>query len=227
MRGRIKGDPQAKLERSNQLGGQVKSLEIRVQELDKRLNEQIAKHEAKQRQLSSLPDADPKLKLQVQTYRTLEGVFKSAMVTFRDQARAIVEADASDIFKQLTTEKAYSGLRINETYGLALLDHDGNPVPGRSTGAEQIVALSLIGGLNKAAVREGPVVMDTNFGRLDRPHRLNVLRFLPELGPQVIILVHSGELPKEQELSDLGVKVARRYEVRRVSETRSEIEELS
>jgi hypothetical protein len=40
------------------------------------------------------------------------------------------------------------------------------------------------------------------------------------------VLVHSGELPKDRELSDLGVRVARRYEVVRRTETSSEIEEL-
>jgi hypothetical protein len=43
-------------------------------------------------------------------------------------------------------------------------------LPIVSAGSEQIVALSLIGALNRCATREGPVVMDTPFGRLDRRH---------------------------------------------------------
>jgi DNA sulfur modification protein DndD len=226
MSGRRKGDLEGKLSKYKSLSGQVRDLEDRVSKMDELLRQKAGEHAAKQRQLNALPDADPKLSLQVKTYRALEMVFQSAMAGFREQARKTVEADSSRIFQQLTTEKAYRGLRINETYGLSILDHDGNAVPGRSTGAEQIVALSLVGGLNRAAVREGPVVMDTNLGRLDLGHRHNLLRFLPQLGPQVVVLVHSGELPKDVSLSDFDVRVARRYEVHRVSETRSEIEEL-
>jgi DNA sulfur modification protein DndD len=150
-------------------------------------------------------------------------LFESAVDGFRDSLRETVGADASEIFKSLTTEQAYQGLMIDENYGLALLDSNAQPVPGRSAGAEQIVALSLIGGLNRAAVREGPVVMDSNFARLDRGHRKNVIRFLPQLGPQVIVLVHSGEIDKHQDLAEPGVNIARRYEVVRVTETRSRI----
>ena len=227
MAGRARGDMKAKIERWQRLTTQVEVLENQICDLEKRLVEKTAEHDKKQRELTGLPDADPKLSLQVKTYWAFAKIFRSAMEEFREEARVAVGRDASAIFRQLTTETAYTGLQINESYGLALLDSNGDPIPGRSSGAEQIVALSLIGGLNKAAVREGPVIMDTNFGRLDLDHRENVLRFLPELGRQVIVLVHSGELPKDQELSDIGISVARRYEVVRISETRSEIRELA
>ncbi len=51
----------------------------------------------------------------------------------------------------------------------------------RSAGAEQIVAFALIGALNRSAVRKGPIVMDTPFGRLDRKHSENVLSFIPTM----------------------------------------------
>lgn len=224
--GRDFGDMKEKTERFKLLSGQLQDAKQRVKKTADRLKEAEAEHQAKQRQLSSLPEADPSLRLQSVAYRELSEVFQAAVDVFRESLREKVGQDASNIFKQLTTEEAYSGLSINNQYGLSLLDSNGKPIPGRSAGAEQIVALSLIGGLNRAAVREGPVVMDTNFGRLDTGHRENVLRFLPELGRQVIVLVHSGELPKDTELSDLGVRVARRYEVVRKTETSSEIREL-
>ena len=108
--------------------------------------------------------------------------------------------DATNIFKQLTTDKTYSGLKINDYFGLTILDLNGNPIPERSAGAEQIVALSLIGALNKNAVRQGPIIMDTPFGRLDPKHRENILKFIPTLSSQVTLLVHGGEVNKERDL---------------------------
>ena len=53
---------------------------------------------------------------------------------------------------QLITEKTYLRLDINENYGLSIIDRHKRSVPERSAGAEQIVALALIDGLNKTQI---------------------------------------------------------------------------
>jgi len=223
MVGRAYGDYNAKYERWQRLRGQCNKVETIIGDEEGILLELAHERTKKQTQLNKLPDANPALAFKTAVCRFLAELFESAVDGFRDSLRETVGADASEIFKTLTTEPAYQGLRIDENYGLALLDSNGQPVPGRSAGAEQIVALSLIGGLNRAAVREGPVVMDSNFARLDQGHRKNVIRFLPQLGPQVVVLVHSGEIDKDRDLDEPGVNIARRYEVVRVTETRSRI----
>jgi len=223
MENRSYGDYNAKYDRWQRLCEQVRKLEAGITERRELLREKESEHAKKQEALNKVPDADPRLALEKGLYRELSDLFEHAIVAFRDSLRESVGDDASRMFKELTTEDAYQGLAIDENYGCVLLDSHGSPVPGRSAGAEQIIALSLIGGLNAAAVREGPVVMDSNFARLDRGHRENVLRFLPHLGGQVVILVHSGEIDRELDLSQFGVSVARRYEIHRVSEMRSEI----
>jgi DNA sulfur modification protein DndD len=223
MADRAYGDYSQKLERWQRFGDQLKKLDEAVSALQKERDDLNSELSTKQGKLNRLPDADPSLSIETAAYHFLTEVFSTAVDLFRDGLRAKVGADASDIFRRLTTEKAYQGLRVDENYGLSLLDSAGNAVPGRSAGAEQVVALSLIGGLNRAAVREGPVVMDSNFARLDKGHRRNVLQFLPYLGPQVIVLVHSGEMDRETDLAEAGVQVARAYEIVRVSETRSKV----
>src|SRR5206468_3080787 len=104
--------------------------------------------------------------------------------------RRRVETLASESFKEMTTQKAYRGLEINENYGLRIVDSTGRTVSIRSAGAEQVVALSLIDGLNRTGRAIGPVVMDTPFGRLDPKHRDNVLRYLPSVTSQFVLLVH-------------------------------------
>ena len=107
---------------------------------------------------------------------------------------------------------------------MTILDTKGRSVQERSAGAEQIVALSLIDGLNRAGRRGGPIVMDTPFGRLDWVHRANVLQYLPEMAEQVILLVHEGELDPQRELPILAPHLGAMYRIKRVGARHSQIE---
>jgi DNA sulfur modification protein DndD len=87
------------------------------------------------------------------------------------------------------------------------------------------VALSLIGGLNRASGKQAPIVMDTPFGRLDRTHRAHVLEFLPDLGSQYVLLVQSSEFECDRDMTFLEGRVAHEYQVvRDGSPTRSRFE---
>jgi len=152
-------------------------------------------------------------------------VYEASVSDLTDGLRVDVEEQASQIFRELTTDKTYAGLRINENYGLTILAKDGSDVPVRSAGAEQVVALSLIGALNRLAARRGPVIMDTPFGRLDRQHRENILRFVPTLADQVTLLVHSGEIDPERDLEPIKGKITSEVEILHNESARSELVE--
>ena len=128
---------------------------------------------------------------------------------------------------ELTTQKKYSGLKINSNYGLTILDEHGDPVPLRSAGAEQIVALSLIDGLSRTGRSTGPVVMDTPFGRLDPKHRSNILKYLPKHASQLILLVHDGEIDRKEDLLEISHRIGAEYEILEKSLRISKIEKLS
>ena len=181
-----------------------------------------------QQEIARLPGADRKLSVEVTLYGALERLFLAAIDAFRGRLRDEVEEQASDIFRRLTTESDYAGLKINERYGLTIVDSQDRPISERSAGAEQIVALSLIGGLNRSAVREAPVIMDTPFGRLDVGHRENILRFVPSLGRQVVLFVQSGELDRRRDLAHIEGSLAAEYRLARDgSPTRSRIERVA
>jgi len=93
----------------------------------------------------------------------------------------------------------------------------------RSAGAEQIVALALIDGLNRTARKSGPIVMDTPLGRLDPKHRSNVLKYLPKMADQVVLLVHEGEIHPERDIQNFADRIGARYEIQRKSATESMI----
>jgi DNA sulfur modification protein DndD len=117
-------------------------------------------------------------------------------------------------------------LRINEHYGLTIVKEDGTDLKVRSAGAEQVVALALLGALNHLATKSGPVIMDTPFGRLDRGHRGNILRFLPTMADQVVLLVHDGEVDTERDLDEIRSQISARYQIEHSSSTRSKLEEV-
>ena len=200
-----------------------------------RLREQISvkeqdisdlKSEAAQQRdivLKNQGDGFSQLKVERDLVDALEGIFDKAVERLTDELRREVEARATDVFKRLTTDKSYSGLSINEKYGLTILLENGEPISVRSAGAEQVVALSLIAALNMLAAKRGPVIMDTPLGRLDKKHRSNILKFLPTLAEQVVLMVHDGEVDRKQDLEPIAPWVGGEYEIHHPSSTESQL----
>jgi DNA sulfur modification protein DndD len=110
---------------------------------------------------------------------------------------------------------------------LNIVDNQDRVIQRRSAGADQIVTMSLIGALAKCSVEEGPIVMDTPFGRLDRGHRKKILRWVSALGTQAVLFVQSGEFERDRDLGALDGRVGREYSLRRVGASSSRIEVTS
>lgn len=154
----------------------------------------------------------------------LELVFAQSIERLRDRLRSAVEKRATEAFHRMTTQKTFRGLEINQGYGLSILDDQGRKVTIRSAGAEQVVALSLIDGLNRTGRAAGPIVMDTPFGRLDLKHRDNILSYLPSVTSQFVLLVHSGEIRPETDLAALSPRIGAVYNIREINSRHSVIE---
>lgn len=154
----------------------------------------------------------------------IESVFNQSIERLRDKLREQVEDLATGAFKEMTTQKTYKGLEINQSYGLSIIDEHSRKVTVRSAGAEQVVALSLIDGLNRTGRAAGPVVMDTPFGRLDLKHRDNILSYLPKVTSQFVLLVHSGEIRPETDLAALSPRIGAVYQIREINSRHSVIE---
>ncbi|PVY76118.1 DNA sulfur modification protein DndD [Cupriavidus alkaliphilus] len=177
--------------------------------------------------LEDLPQARAKRSsAMVKICMAVENLFEESIERLRRKLKVEVAAKATGAFAQLTTQKSYSGLEINDNYGLTILDENGGRVTVRSAGAEQIVALSLIDGLARTGRAAGPVVMDTPFGRLDLRHRDNILRYLPTTTGQLVLLVHDGEIRRESDLAPVASRIGATYEIKEVSPRHSKIERV-
>lgn len=160
----------------------------------------------------------------IELCQKIYAVFDSSIERFRSNLKESVELNASLAFKEMTTQEAYSGLKINENYGLTILDQSNHEVQLRSAGAEQIVALSLIAGLGQAGRASGPVIMDTPFGRLDTKHRKNILKYLPTSATQLVMFVHDGEIRGSEDLDVIASRIGAQYEIKEVTPSHSVIQ---
>lgn len=182
----------------------------------KRLVDQIAVNMSKNPEARRLRSS-----VEVGLYTALESLFAKGIDTLRDRLREKVAYEASSLFRALTTESSYEALQINRNYGLTIVNKLGETVPVRSAGAEQIVAMSLLGALNRVVNRPGPLVIDTPFGRLDPKHRKNILTLIPKMAQQIVFLVHEGEISKDSGLDPIAESIAGVWEIERVSATHS------
>jgi DNA sulfur modification protein DndD len=164
---------------------------------------------------------------ELEVLKILGGYLDDAIDTFRNDMRMRIQREASKIFRQLTTEPEYAGLRIDGNYYLSIVNESDRVITRRSAGADQVVTLSLIGALAKCAVEEGPIVMDTPFARLDRGHRGRILQWTAALGSQVVLFVQSGEFERERDLRLLDGRVGRSYVLRRLTANSTRIDGTS
>lgn len=158
----------------------------------------------------------------------IAAIFREGIDVYRDKLSQDVERDATEIFMQMNTEEDYGGLKINDNYGLTIIrKSDGKPVPKRSAGWEHMVAFALIGALHKNAPFDGPVIMDSPFYRLDSINTESMIKALPLIANQVLMLPYPGEINPATTRTDIGDHIVQELEITRISSNESTIKEMS
>lgn len=174
-------------------------------------------------QIAQQPEVD-------ETERRLQKVVTEARETsrqayagFSDAMRRRVSDATSKLFRQLTTEKEYQGVRLSPDYTLAVVDDQGRSLSMISAGANQILTTAFIGALGECSVEEAPMVMDTPLGRLDTGHREGILEWVSTFTSQVILFVQSGEYLAERDTHLLHGRIGREYTIERLGLGNSEV----
>jgi DNA sulfur modification protein DndD len=216
LQGNKAADIRALALKSRALESAIGSIEKSQRNNERRSNTVAADWQKLAKQLGRLPGARPEVVLEAGFFRYVDDVLGATVDEYRERVRAHVESDAQEMFLNLIRDPAgYGGLRISPDYKIELLDNHNEQRP-TSEGGKQLLALALIGALKKAAVRGGPVVLDSPLARLDLPHRANVLKtWIPSLGAQAILLVQSGELTPPDASDLLGGLIGHSYQISR------------
>lgn len=170
---------------------------------------------------SDLRDASLKLELCEQLYQ----LFDEGIGKYRDALKGKVESVATELFTSITGDADYVALKINDNYGLNIVHRSGSLVPGRSSGYEHIVALSLIGALHKNSPLGGPIIMDSPFGRLDKTHKSKLTATLPNMADQIILFTYNGEIDRTVAINNLNVNLQREYTLERISSMHTNIKQ--
>ncbi|KYC51612.1 AAA family ATPase [Methanothrix soehngenii] len=174
--GRLQGELKVQVEENDGLKELKKELDTKIRNIDKKEINNLN---------NAIDNVDPLIK-----------VFEKAIALYRDDKKHDIEYTASEIFKKIRSKDTFDHLKINDQYGLSIVTNEGTILDRsewRSSGEEQLVALALIGALNKCAQIKAPVFMDTPFGRLDINHGERVLRYISELADQLVLLVTDRE----------------------------------
>jgi DNA sulfur modification protein DndD len=205
---------QAGLEELGRLRGEQESLE-------NLLNQDLSLHSELNQRLASIDRAELNILTdRVKYIGCLLEIFEEAINTFRNERRKEVERQATEIFKTLILKPEFKGLRIDENFGLSIITEGGkviNKAEWRSAGEEQIVAMSLIGALNKCSKIHAPIFMDAPLIRIDIPHGQNILRYIPSMADEVVVFVTDREYRKEDE-DILREKIVTEYRIKHESE---------
>jgi DNA sulfur modification protein DndD len=214
LRGHKVADIRALGQRNKALESALKEFRKLQDDTDHRATDATSELKKLSRQLERLPGANPQIAFESSFFSFVDDLLGQTIAAYRERVRREVERDAEKMFLRLIRDPAgYGGLRISPDYKVELLDPEMEARP-TSEGGKQLLALALIGALKRAAVRGGPVVLDSPLGRLDLEHRANVLQiWIPSLGSQAILLVQSGELTKEDAHQLLGSSIGREYEM--------------
>lgn len=152
-------------------------------------------------------------------------LFEESISQFRDKLRDNVEKDASVFFKRIANDPEYDHLSINDNYGLQIVGTNGVVVPHRSSGYEQVVAISLISALHKNAPIEGPIFMDSTFQRVDGRHKQKIIENLHTFGHQVIVLAYNSEMGNVEDVkAALGSHLLKEYRLNHISSMETTIQ---
>lgn len=142
---------------------------------------------------------------------------EQAIERFYQRRKPELEGHVSRTFTRLTNNPdLYREIKIDREFNLVVVRHDGTELPmdtySPSPGASQIVATAMIGGMNRFATRDAPIVIDTPLGRLDDTHRANVMRYYSEMGRQVIILYQPKEID-EEDMEEIRDQLASEWDI--------------
>lgn len=125
---------------------------------------------------------------------------------FTREIKNIIGGTATKIFHRLLDDEGRVNLHtilVNDDYSLEVLDRWGRPfLANISAGQRQIMSIAFIAALAMTASRndriEMPLFMDTPFGRLSYEHRKNLIKEVPALSSQWIMLATDTEFRQQE-----------------------------
>lgn len=160
----------------------------------------------------------------VEQAKLARGLYQAAkeLIEWRvSERKETIERYTSDVHRRVTNKPdEYVGIVIDANYALRVKNAAGEILDPEtlSAGEREALAFAFIAGLNLASGTAAPFVMDTPFGHLDTDHQRNLVKSLPDLPSQVIVLATDRDLP-DNLLREVRPHVAEILKIRRLGAT--------
>lgn len=174
--------------------------------------------------------------LKLKHIRDLKGNFTKILEDYSLEMREKISEEATRIFKTLISSKdknIIERIYINENYEIKVKGWDNSSITSDiSAGQRQIVSLSFVialakvasGSINKMNV---PLFMDTPFGRVSGENRDNLIKTIPTLTTQWVLLMTDTEFTrKEEEEFKRADKIGCVYRLKQIREGYTEIQRV-
>lgn len=169
-----------------------------------------------------------------QLARQTRDAMREVYQSFTADAAQVIGGSATDIMHRILDEEGRRNLKavvVEDNYSLQMIDQwDGQFLANISAGQRQIMSIAFIAALAKAASPEQrlemPLFMDTPFGRLSQVHRNNLIKEIPDLASQWVLLATDTELRREEGEALLGEgRLGRFYRLEAQDDGTTEIRE--
>lgn len=168
-------------------------------------------------------EISPEKRIAHNAFSYLLEIFEMSKEVYVADVREQVQKYSSETFLQIISDKKYTGLRINENFGVELVLPNGRTDPLRSTGQGKVSTISLVSGLIKTAMDEGFILMDTPFVSLDIGHRAAVCKWASESGLKVSLFMHSGEFDWDRDSHYFEGHVGKIYRIKKIDDDESQV----
>ncbi len=202
----------------------IQRIEREIEELQQQANQSKRKREQLANQDKSTATLNKQLKLAEGLLQATEELIE----WFIDNRRETIEKYTTNIHRQVTNKPdEYMAVEVKPDYTLGIKNINSDIISPEdiSAGEKEALSFAFISGLNLASNTSAPLMMDTPFGHLDNIHQKNIIKSLPQIPSQVILLATDRDLP-ESLLQELKPYVAQILKIRRLggSEDASVIE---
>jgi DNA sulfur modification protein DndD len=195
-------------------GERIQRIEKEIEDLRQKENQLKRKRE----ELSSQDKSTTSLNRQLKIAEGLQSATEELIGWFIDNRRETIEKHTTNIHRQVTNKPdEYLAVKVKPDYTLGIENINSDIISPEeiSAGEKEALSFAFISGLNLASDTSAPLMMDTPFGHLDNTHQKNIVKSLPQIPSQVILLATDRDLP-EFLLQELKPYVAQILQVRRL-----------
>lgn len=208
-----------------QQGESVKQTEQTIQRLRNEIESLEQRQDELRRQRGELLNSDRETSMLNKQSQLARGLYKAAedlIDWYTENCQKTIEDKASRLHNLVTNKpEEYDGVVLKNGYNLRVKQINGDIVnpASLSEGEKEALVFAFIAGLNLASGKAAPLMMDTPFGKLDGIHQENIVKSLPQIPSQVILLATDRDLPNHL-LNEIKPNIAQIHKISRLGKTK-------